>query len=780
MSDAPPALPPCSDPALLPLLPFVYVAWADGALTPNELHVLRTRMVQSDLLDANGCREVEAWLDPDAPPDPAALLELRNRIRDGVRASALGTPDSLTDLGLGLAGAADTLPSWTGESARAALEDMEELLGVHGAAAAQSLIAPEERPPVREDPDPPAFGIEEMARYLARDHHALRAEVFALLTTREMRSGHALSRGRYRARVLDQLRILADRGYGCLAYPVSVGGEEDIGASLAVFETLAYGDLSLLVKFGVQFGLFGGSILNLGSARHHERYLGAVGALDLPGCFAMSETRHGSNVRDLETVAVWEPASGEFILTTPHPLARKDWIGNAAAHGRMATVFAQLEVDGHRHGVHAFLVPIRDETGEPLPGISIGDCGAKVGLEGVDNGWIAFDHVSVPLDNLLDRFAQVTEDGRYVSEIASPGRRFFTMIGTLVAGRVSIAAASLSSAKTALAIAVRYGERRRQFGPPEAPEVPLLDYRVHQRLLLPRLATTYALNFAVRDLADRYAAQAERPDREVEVRAAGLKAFASWHNLDTVQACREACGGKGYLTENRFGALRDDTDVFTTFEGANVVLLQLVAKGLLTRFREELGDLNVWGMVRYLADQAGARLQTLNPVLARRTDSEHLRSPEFHLSSFADREERLLASAARRLKSRLDDGTDPFQAMNEVQDHLVTLALAHVDRILLESMQRSVARAPAAGVSDTLRTVTEAFALTTLERHRGWYLEAGFMEPGKTRALRRELDQVLLELRSQAVHLVDGFGIPDAVLRAPAAFVDEWPEGETP
>src|SRR6185436_20952156 len=120
------------------------------------------------------------------------------------------------------------------------------------------------------------------------------------------------------------------------------------------------------------------------------------------------------------------------------------------------------------------------------------------------------------------------------------------------------------------------------------PETLLLDYPAHQRRLLPRLAATYALHFALRDLAARYVgAQASgEEDRSVEGLAAGLKAVATWHATETIQACREACGGQGYLAVNRFAALKADSDVFTTFEGDNTVLLQLVAKGLLSEYRK--------------------------------------------------------------------------------------------------------------------------------------------------------------------------------------------------
>ncbi len=501
-------------------------------------------------------------------------------------------------------------------------------------------------------------------------------------------------------------------------YPEAYGGRDDPGAAIAVFETLAYGDLSVLVKFGVQFGLWGGSILQLGTAHHHEAYLARIASLELPGCYGMTETGHGSNVRDLETVACYDAEAGGFVVHTPSPDARKDWIGNAALHGRMATVFAQLEVGGTRHGVHAFVVPIRDGDGQPLPGVTITDRDEKVGLNGVDNGTLSFHDVRIPRGNLLNRFGEVTPEGVYSSPIPSSGRRFFTMLGTLVAGRVSVAAASVSAAKTALTVAIRYGDRRRQFGPFGSEEAPVLDYRVHQRLLLPRLATTYGLHFAVRDLIRRYTAA---PDGAVEVDAAGLKAYASTSAVATIQACREACGGQGYLAANRLGVLRNDVDAFTTFEGA---------KGLLSGYGDELGDLRLWGMLRHVAERAGVRLTQMHPVVTRRTDEDHLRDPEFHVAAFRYREDRLLASAARRLRDLLEDGVHSFDAMNRTQDHLVTLARSHVERLVLERFRNAVVRAPTPGLSEVLDGLATLYALATMETNRAWYLESGWHREG--------------------------------------------------
>ena len=222
----------------------------------------------------------------------------------------------------------------------------------------------------------------------------------------------ALPTPEYREKVMEWAKSLASEGLTAPGFPERYGGRGDPGANVAGFETVAFGDLSLLVKFGVQFGLWGGAVQQLGTERHHERYLRPTASLELPGCFAMTEAGHGSDVQQLQTTATYDPDAGEFVIDTPQDEAHKEYIGNAACHGRMAAVFAQLIVAGEAHGVHCLVVPLRDEDGHVRDGVRIEDCGEKMGLNGVDNGRIWFDGVRVPREALLNRYGDVDEDGR--------------------------------------------------------------------------------------------------------------------------------------------------------------------------------------------------------------------------------------------------------------------------------------------------------------------------------------------------------------------------------
>ncbi len=243
------------------------------------------------------------------------------------------------------------------------------------------------------------------------------------------------------------------------------------------------------MKLGVQYSLWGGSIINLGTERHRRKYFDAIDRLTLPGCFLMTELRHGSNVAGLQTEAVLDVHTDEWVINTPDDGAIKWWIGNAAEDGKAGTVFARLKVpapDGSGvlddHGVHAFVVPLRDEnTHEPLPGIEIHDCGYKVGLNGIDNGAVRFTQVRVPRENLLDRFASVDRSGRYSSPMSSSARRFAATLGELTGGRVGLTSASVGVLKGAVTIAVRYSAQRRQFGPADgSTEICIIDFPTQQ------------------------------------------------------------------------------------------------------------------------------------------------------------------------------------------------------------------------------------------------------------------------------------------------------------
>ncbi|MDO3398706.1 acyl-CoA dehydrogenase family protein [Mycolicibacterium neoaurum] len=597
-----------------------------------------------------------------------------------------------------------------------------------------------------------------------------------------------------RTKVAEQLKIMAARGAAEDGFKKEHGGNGDVGAAVTQIEMLAMSDLSLMVKAGVQWGLFGGAIENLGTERHHNAYVRKLIDLELLGCFAMTETGHGSDVQSLETTATYDPQTQEFVIDSPTPSSRKDYIGGAAETARVAAVFAQLITKGEGHGVHCFVVPIRDDAGNDLPGVTTSDCHYKGGLPGVDNGRIQFDQVRIPRENLLNKYADVAEDGTYTSPIENKGRRFFTMLGTLIRGRVTVGGSAGAAARVALDIATRYALERRQFEAPGSEnEVLIMDYLVHQRRLFPLIAKSYALQFAQNELVAKCheLQTAENPDaeeqRELESRAAGLKAANTWHATRAIQEAREACGGAGYLAENRLIALKADTDVFTTFEGDNHVLTQLVAKELLTSYADDIKGMSPVEWVRFAANFAGERVlkrtaaQTImQTIIDTREDNEEegsLFNRGTQVKMFEDREEYMLASVARRLQSKAKE-MSPFEAFNSVQDHVLHTAQAHIDRIILEAFVAGIDACEDEKAREILGLVCDLYALSVIEEDKAWFVEHRFLSTERAKAVTRGINDRCRRLRPHAELLVDGFGIPEQLRYAEMLHPEHIPDAD--
>lgn len=651
-----------------------------------------------------------------------------------------------------------------------------------------TALADRRRTPNHETPaqvDVPALTEHLLGRYAH-----LRRSARALVADPEFQKVEGLTMAEHRERVLRQLAALALRGQVHRAFPAALGGADDHGGSLALFEELVVADPSLQIKAGVQWGLFASAILHLGTADHHARLLPGAMSLAVPGAFAMTETGHGSDVSAIATTAEYDAATQEFVLHTPHRAAWKDYLGNAALHGTAAVVFAHLVATapgGPRvdHGVHAFYVPIRDAaSGEFLPGVGGEDDGVKGGLNGVDNGRLWFDHVRVPRADLLNRYGDVAADGTYSSPIANPGRRFFTMLGTLVQGRVSLDGAAVNATKIGLAVAVTYGNQRRQFAGPDDDEVVLLDHGEHRHRLLPLVAETYAATYAHEELLaafdDVFSGREPDAREDLETLAATLKPTSTWHALRSLQTCREACGGAGFLAENRIVGLRADLDVYATFEGDNTVLYQLVAKRLLGDYARAVSSGSRVDLARIVAERAtdAARYrlplvraaQTLRDAGDRRRSANELRDEATQRELLTDRVEAMVADLAAALAPARRMAPGPAAALRSAHQHeLVEAARAHAERVQWEAFTRALGSVADPGTRQVLTWLRDLFGLTLVERHLAWYLVHGRLSAGRARTVSSYRDRLLVRLRPHAQDLVDAFGYGPEHLRAPIA-----------
>lgn len=612
-----------------------------------------------------------------------------------------------------------------------------------------------------------------------------RAELREMLNDPQMLPSIGKSLEDSRADITNKLSTVMSSGLARGIFREDQGGTGQTGHALTSTEMLGHVDLSLMVKSGVQWGLFGGAVGNLGTERHNQMVADLI-ELKALGCFAMTERGHGSDVQALETTAHYDPETQEFILNSPTASSEKFYIGNAARDGRWAAVFCQLYTPGveESHGVHCILARIREDDGSPVEGVRLGDHGYKGGLSGVDNGTMMFDNYRVPREALLNRFADVDEAGNYSSPIENPNRRFFTMLGALVRGRVTVGAAAGAATRTALDIATTYANLRRQFASDDSlPEKRLIEHRKHRLRLIPAIARSYGLQVATNTLISRVheleqrgidptdmSKEEQADQRELEAHAAVLKAANTRHATTTIQDMREACGGAGYMAENYLTTLKADSDVFTTFEGDNVVMLQLCGKELMTGFARELGGLKPMEMVRF-------GLDSFNSLLRRRTaadtiiqnlqdtftDSEEtsLFEPAYQVKLLSEREDRLMLSLARRLRpARKLSVEEAAAVVDKAQDHLLAVAEAHVDRIIFEAMLDAESKLRTKQGSKVFEQVRHVYFMSCIVDNASWYLEQNLLSGTRTKAARASLNDLVDSLGPWSQVLVDAFGVP--------------------
>ncbi len=741
---------------VLQYIPFFYVIWADNLLSASEVAVVQRALDHDDSLSKDEKATLARWLDRDHPPSDDEMKNWKQTISDSGAKLVESEPYPLSTLGQ------KVFCHYVAECPfNDHLKDIEINLGIqpnHYHHLFEVEVIHEKTSNFYNSMEIEGIVKGSKSKEVDAFLEVLKDPIFHWDVQRDKET--------FRQKVLEQVRFLAKKGYGAMSYPKAYGGVDNMPLYASIFENMMYAGGSLTIKFGVQFGLFGGSIQNLGTKKHHDLYLKSAGTAELLGCFAMTETRHGSNVRGIRTTATYDSASDCLVIQTPGKDDNKEYIGNAL-HASMASVFAQLIVNGKNEGVHAILVPIRNDKGELLTGVTIEDNGYKLGLNGVDNGKIWFNQVKVPRENLLNKYGDIREDGAYHSDIENPDKRFFTMLGTLVGGRICVAKGGLAGAKMALAIAVKYALQRRQFNDNEkVREDLIMDYPTHQLRLTPAIAQAYVFQVTLDKMINEYD-KVTTDTRQLETQAAAFKAMITWFANKTIQECREACGGKGYLLENRIADLKGDVDIFTTFEGDNTVLMQLAAKGVLSDFRAEFETSGITSVLKLLGSQLADRLSAINPIYTNKVDKDHLHDPRFHQHAFAYRTKRLTYTLAMRIRSYIKKGVPAYQAFLKVQTHLLALGKAYGCELAHQNFVDFVALIPDEKNRLLFQKLGALSALHEIRKDASWYLEQGYMGGAKSKAIRQQVERTCTELRPHIEVLVDGFGIPEHCLTPP-------------
>lgn len=513
--------------------------------------------------------------------------------------------------------------------------------------------------------------------------------------------------------------------------------------------------------FELHIGMFIPSILSQGTEEQQAKWLPLCMNLQLIGTYAQTELGHGTFLRGLETVAVYDPESETFVLHSPTLTSTKWWPGGLGKTCTHAVVMARLVTRGVDYGPHAFVVQIRDiSTHLPFPGVEVGDIGSKMGYNGVDNGFLRFDHVHVPRDAMLMRYSSVKKDGTY---IPPPVQNSKASYATMVYVRATIVRDAGDFLGRAATISVRYTAVRRQSSPDQNHrELQILDYENVYETLIPIVAKTFALKFMgkrMMSMYDEFVKARERNDfsslPSLHALSSGLKAFCTDVASMGIEECRRTCGGQGYSVLSGLPTIYTSYVQNVTWEGDNNVMYLQMARYLVKKRLNTAG-----GMRRGASVKSFVR----SPL-----DWENPRAVTMALEVV----EEYLTNAAISKLQNLSPGKVSFEgdAWNQSTMDLIQISKAHCRFVLYDAFLKEVelAKLDSSIQKESIHILEQTltlFGLVCLKESGCELQESGHTLPEQHKMVRIQFKYLCRKLRRNSVALVDSFGYEDYLLNS--------------
>lgn len=526
-------------------------------------------------------------------------------------------------------------------------------------------------------------------------------------------------------------------------------------------------DGGLTTLASIHYNLFLGSVLDHDGGR--SRDLSAFTSLQQTGTFLCTELEHGNDVASMETVAVFDRATGGFHLTTPTDGAQKFMPNTSLAGGpKTAVVAARLVVDGEDRGTFLFLTPLSDESGH-LPGVRVRPLPQRTGTP-VDHCLTAFDGVWLPRTALLEAgHGRLSADGTLTSTLGNRRKRLLRSINRVTMGKLCMSAGTLGMSRAALTITVRYAYGRFLAGPKAGERIPLAAHRSHHGRLLHALASAYAMTFLHRSTVRRFAARTEEDRAEVEREVAVAKGWITWQARAITIECRERCGAQGLFPANGLADLPLNIEGGITAEGDNLVIwvkaaAEMVFGHQVTRPQNRtdgLGDTGNAGPGGSGGPGPGGS-DSPDPAGSGGPGEHELTELPFLRDLLAEVE----GIWQDRARTALREGPsgDPVGRWNATSDAALEMVSAHARLRAADAFLAAVALTTDSRADHLMRNLCRLFLLKQLGEHTGDLLAEGRLTADHVRALPKAVDTVMADLAPHLMTLVDAFDLPAEVL----------------
>ncbi|KAL2365753.1 hypothetical protein RJZ56_001354 [Blastomyces dermatitidis] len=558
---------------------------------------------------------------------------------------------------------------------------------------------------------------------------------------------------------------------GTAAFVDGIRYNHDFFYGLDQYYTLSNG-----TPYGLHYMMFIPTVELQGSSEQIEYWVPLAKQGKICGCYCQTELAHGTFVRGIETTATLDTEKDEFIINSPTLTSAKFWPGAMASSCTHGILMARLVIRGENHGVHPFIVPLRNVDGfKPVQGVEFGDLGMKMGYNGTTNGYALFSGLRIPRNHLLMGHTKVHRDGTYVR---APHDKAAYL--TMLHARSTIAAGAGFKLAQAATIATRYSVVREQgAGIGDGPEMPIIHYRSQNFRLLTIIARSYAIHFTrntleylekdLKHIASNHDYTSIHLDH---VLLAGFKAWNTQVAADGAEDARKSCGGHGFVLTSGLPSIVAEATAPATFEGENYVMYQQVGRYLLKCWKNlKLGNPidSRLGILR----EAFTRLQTTRgkQQCCKAFGTEFL-NPDIQCTIFKHRAFRLLHQCSEELENAEQKGQSAVDAFNHNLVEIIAAARAYIELLVLQDFINSVEPTSATdpAIYAALSRLRSLFALTTITHPQSYdaisFVEDQHLNAKQMRDIRCCVNGLLDQLLPDAIALTDAWDFTNASLRS--------------